>query len=341
MRHHLNTLYVTTQGSYLRAERETLSVCVEDDEKIKIPLHLLEGIVCFGRVGISPYLMHRCAERGIGISLLSERGRFLARIVGPTSGNVLLRREQYRRTDDSLASAEIARGIVAAKIISSRSVLERALRDHPEAGGGDIKKASSSLKSCLRRLKESLPLDVVRGIEGEAAKAYFGVFDILILTADGFIFEKRTRRPPTDPVNAVLSFVYTLLTHDVRSALEAVGLDPQVGYLHRERPGRPSLALDLVEEFRPYIADRLALTLVNRRQIRPAGFEVLETGAVSADEQTRKTILNEYQERKNREIIHPFLNEKTTVGMLPHIQSLLMARFLRGDLEAYPPFFGS
>ncbi len=340
MKQHLNTLYVTTQGAYLSAERETVAVHIDKEEKLRVPLHLLESVVCFGRVSVSPYIMNRCSERGVGITFLTERGRFLARVQGPVSGNVLLRREQYRRADDPIHSAMLARSIVAAKIISSRNTLLRFVRDHQDgAACGPVKSAATSMKNCLKRLDAELPLDVVRGIEGEAARAYFGVFDHLILNSDNSMgFTKRVRRPPTDPVNALLSFLYTLVTHDVRSALEAVGLDPQVGFLHRERPGRPSLALDLVEELRAYVADRLALTLINRRQVGTDGFTTQETGAVEMADETRRTVLTAYQERKEDELTHPVLGEKTTVGMIPHVQALLLARHLRGDMPTYQPF---
>lgn len=342
MRQHLNTLYVTTQGAYLSAERETVVVSVDRTERLRIPLHLLESIVCLGQINMSPFIMNRCTERGIGISFLSERGRFQARVQGPISGNVLLRREQYRRADDLSFSAAISRSIVVAKVISSRNVLLRFLRDYPTAAGRDaVASAAEVMRSCLRRLRVDHPLDVVRGIEGEAARAYFGVFDRLILSQDDALrFYKRVRRPPTDPINALLSFLYTLITHDVRSALEAVGLDPQVGFLHRERPGRPSLALDLVEELRAYVADRLVLTLVNRRQVLASGFVKRETGAVEMSDDTRNCVLAAYQERKEVEILHPYLDERVTIGMIPHLQALLLARHLRGDLDEYPPFHG-
>lgn len=342
MRQHLNTLYVTTQGAYLSAERETVVVSVERTERLRVPLHLLESIVCIGQISMSPFIMNRCTERGIGISFLSERGRFQARIQGPVSGNVLLRREQYRRADDRDLCAAISRSIVAAKIVSSRNVLMRFLRDYPtDTGCAVVKSASDIMRGCLRRLRPALPLDVVRGVEGEAARAYFGVFDHLIRSEDdGLSFRKRIRRPPTDPINALMSFLYTLVTHDVRSALEAVGLDPQVGFLHRERPGRPSLALDLVEELRAYVADRLVLTLVNRRQVSSSGFVKRETGAVEMNDETRNSVLAAYQERKEAEILHPFLGERITIGMIPHLQALLLARHLRGDLDEYPPFHG-
>ena len=340
MKRHHNTIYVTSQGAYLAAERETVVVRIDHEDRLKVPLHLLEGIVCFGNVSLSPFLMGRCSEKGIGVSFLTERGRFLARVQGPVSGNVLLRREQYRRADDLDASAKLARAFVTAKVVTSRSVVQRALRDHPgKAGEPKLRAAERSLALNLADVADPLPLDAVRGVEGDAARTYFGIFDDLIVSDDpGFRFSGRSRRPPTDPINALLSFLYTLLAHDAASALEAVGLDPQVGFLHRDRPGRAGLALDLMEEFRPYLADRLALSLVNRRQVKVKGFETRETGAVWMDDATRKTVLVAYQERKQEEVTHPYLNEKTTVGMLPHLQAQLLARHLRGDLDAYPPF---
>lgn len=340
MKRHHNTLYVTTQGSYLSAEGETMIVRVEGTNKAQIPLHMLEGVVCFGQVSCSPVLMERCSEKGIGISFLTERGRFLARIHGPVSGNVLLRRTQYRNADDAPSSARIARFSVAAKIANSRAVLMRGVRDYPdEPGSAILQKAVDGMARDLGDLQRTQDLDEIRGIEGDAARIYFEAFDHLIVAQkEGFSFRGRTRRPPLDSVNALLSFVYTLLTHDAASALEAVGLDPQVGFLHRDRPGRPGLALDLVEEFRAFLGDRLALSLINRRQVRPEGFVTSETGGVVMDDDTRKSLLVAYQERKQEVIRHPFLKEDVTVGMLVHLQALLLARFLRGDLDAYPAF---
>jgi CRISPR-associated protein Cas1 len=341
MRKHQNTLYVTTQGTYLATEGETVVAKVDKNVKLRVPLHLIEGIVCFGRVSCSPQLMGKCADRDIGISFLTERGRFLARVQGPVSGNVLLRRGQYRRADDLASSADLARAFVSAKITNCRHVIQRALRDH---GDGScelgLKHVVATLARNLAALDQSRSVDSIRGIEGEAARAYFGVFDHLITRPEEvFLFEKRSRRPPANRVNALLSFLYTLLVHDVSSALEAVGLDPQVGFLHRDRPGRPGLALDLMEEFRPLLADRIVLSLINRRQVHPSGFETRETGGVYMDENTRKAVLVAYQERKQEELLHPFLGEKVTLGMLVHLQALLLARYLRGDMDGYPPFF--
>ncbi len=340
MKKHLNTLYVTTQGAYLSKEGETVAVKVDNKIRLRVPIHTIGGIVCFGQVGCSPFLMGFCAERDVSISYLTENGRFLARVQGPVSGNVLLRREQYRRADDPGISADMARAVLTGKLANSRTVLQRALRDHPEKINGDeISSASFKLKSSLRSLQSDHSLDILRGIEGEAAHTYFNVFDHLITSQkEDFTFRDRNRRPPLDEVNCLLSFIYTLLVHDVRSALEAVGLDPQVGFLHKDRPGRPSLALDMMEEFRPFLADRLTLSLINLCQVRKEGFTKTESGAVLMDDETRKVVLVAYQKRKQDKIVHPFLGEKVSVGILFHVQAMLLARYMRGDLDGYPPF---
>lgn len=337
----LNTLFVTTQGAYLCHEGESVLVRVEQETKLRVPIHTLGGIVCFGQVSCSHPLMGLCGERGVAISYLSERGQFFARVHGPVSGNVLLRREQYRRADDPAATASLARSIVIGKIANARTVLQRAVRDHAEKGGADeLEKAVLRLGVLLEDLKKEMPVESLRGKEGEAANTYFSVFNHLITAQkEDFAFAVRSRRPPLDNINALLSFLYTLLVHDAEAALEGVGLDPQVGYLHAMRPGRPSLALDLMEEFRPFLADRLALSLVNLRQVQGKGFTKSESGAVLMDDETRKTVLIAYQKRKQEEILHPFIEEDVSIGLLFHVQALLMARHLRGDLDAYPPFF--
>ena len=340
MTHHLNTLFVTTQGAYLAREGEALLVRVEKQTKLRVPIHTLGGVVCFGRVGLSPSLMGLCGERGVCISMLNEHGRFLARIHGFTSGNVLLRREQYRRADSPDDSAAIARAIVAAKVANCRSVLLRGLRDYPDlAGSAALRSATDRMALGLADLAQHKTLDQVRGLEGEAGNLYFSVFDHLITAQkESFVFRGRSRRPPLDNVNALLSFLYAMLAHDARSACEAAGLDPAVGFLHRDRPGRPGLALDLMEEFRAYLADRLVLSLINRRQVGPDGFKTSEGGAVTMDDATRKAVLVAYQNRKKEQVVHPFLGEKVSVGLLVHLQARLLARHLRGDLDAYPPF---
>jgi len=344
MRHLLNTLYVTTQGAYLSREGETVLVRVDQEAKLRVPIHTLGGIVCFGQVSCSPPLMALCGERNVAISFLSEHGKFYARVQGPVSGNVLLRREQYRRADSEAFSAKIAQSVVVAKIANCRTVILRAIRDHaenpqvPALEAAGVRLARLLDDPALRG--QPVALDAVRGLEGDAARTYFEVFDHLITAQkEDFFFRERSRRPPLDNLNALLSFFYTLLVHDVTAALETVGLDPAVGYLHRDRPGRPSLALDLMEEFRPVLADRLALSLVNRQQIRGKGFKKTETGAVLMDDATRKEVLVAYQKRKQEEIQHPFLGEKVEVGLLPYVQAMLLARYLRGDLDGYPPFF--
>ncbi len=341
MKRLLNTLYVMTDGAYLRRDGETVVVRVDGETKLRLPLHGLDGIVCIGRVACSAPLMAACARRNITISFFSSNGRFWARVQGPVSGNVLLRREQYRVADDLDRAAEIARAVVLAKIANSRTVLLRALRDHPDAqGASQLAEAADHLAHILAALSSPTSLSIIRGCEGEAATAYFEVFDHLIVAQkDAFKFSRRTRRPPLDRMNALLSFLYAILAHDAASALEGVGLDPAVGFLHRDRPGRPGLALDLMEEFRPMLADRLALSLVNRQQIRPDGFQRTETGAVLMDDETRKEVIRAYQTRKQEEIHHPFLDEKVPIGLLLHIQAQLLARHLRGDLDAYPAFF--
>ena len=340
----LNTLYVTTQGAYLSKEGETVAVKIDGKVRLHLPVHTLGGIVCFGQISCSPKLMGFCAERNVAISFLTEYGRFLAKVEGPVSGNVLLRRQQYRWADDKEISAAMAKSFLMGKIYNGRKVIQRAIRDHGGKiqGAETLEKESGRLKDALRRLQREESLDVLRGIEGEAANSYFNVFDKLILSQKSdFVFKGRNRRPPMDRVNCILSFLYMLVLHDVRSALETIGLDPQVGFLHRDRPGRPSLALDIMEEFRPIIADRLCLSLINLGQIKKDGFNITQTGAVLLDEETRKILLVAYQNRKQDEIIHPFLNEKVPIGLLFHIQAQLLARHIRGDLDGYPPFLWS
>lgn len=345
MKQHLNTLFVMTQGAYLRKEGEALAVKIEGKTALRVPLHHLGGICCFGQVGVSPRLMGRCADAGIAISFLSVNGRLLARVTGFTPGNVLLRREQYRRADvvDPSAAdgcASVAQPIIVAKLLNSRSVLMRGVRDYPDAGGrADLERAVSLLAVKVAEARRVVDVDVLRGIEGDAAGAYFGVFGHLITRPEPeWTFDGRNRRPPRDAMNALLSFLYTLLLHDTRSALESAGLDSQVGFLHRDRPGRASLALDVMEEFRAYLCDRLALSLVNRMQVRAEDFERTPVGGVVMTDRARKTVLASYQKRKLDEIMHPFMGEKVSVGLLVHLQARLLARFLRGDHDAYPAF---
>ena len=340
MKQLLNTLYVTTQGAYLAREGDTVVVRVEKKVALRVPIHTLFSVVCFGRVAASPALMGLCAERGVALAYFTMNGRFLARVQGPVSGNVLLRREQYRRSEDETSAAEVARSVVIAKVANCRTVLLRAAREKPDGeASSELDAAALRLGRLIEELQKPKPLDTVRGHEGDAARVYFEVFDHLITESkEAFFFRGRSRRPPLDNLNALLSFLYTLLTHDVAAALEGVGLDPAVGYLHRDRPGRPSLALDLVEELRPVIADRLAVSLVNRRQVKPEGFHKTETGAVEMDDGTRKEVLVAYQKRKQEEIVHPFLKERVAFGIVPHTQAMLLARHLRQELDGYPSF---
>lgn len=341
MRKLLNTLFVSSQGSYLHKEGETIVVEREQQKVLQLPIHTIGGLVCFGNVLCSPFLLGFCAEHDIAVSFLSEYGKFLAAVRGPVSGNVLLRRQQYRMADDDATSTVIARNIVRGKLANSRIVMNRVIRDHEsKVDIASIKGASATIDRLIDQLDIANDLDTVRGIEGLSAAEYFAVFDHLIVDQkEDFKFKDRNRRPPLDPVNALLSFIYTLLAHDIRSALETVGLDPAVGFLHRDRPGRPSLALDLMEEFRPVIADRLVLSMINRRQIVAKGFKKAENGAIVMDDDTRKTVLIEYQHRKQDEIFHQYIGEKIPVGLLYFVQANLLARYVRGDIDGYPPYF--
>jgi CRISPR-associated protein Cas1 len=341
MQRHLNTLYATTDGAWLHQDGSNIVVEVEREVRARVPLHMLQSVVCIGRVLVSPQLLGFCAENGVSVCYLSPNGKFLARVEGPVSGNVLLRREQYRRTDDPGRCAGIVRNLLIGKVYNQRAVLARGWRDYGNdlADGQAFQDASKRLKRVMRDLQSANDVDYLRGLEGEAAAAYFGVLGQLVrVTQPVFRFAGRNRRPPRDAINALLSLIYTLLTHDCRSALETVGLDPAVGFLHRDRPGRPSLALDIVEEFRPLLADRLALSLVNRLQVGVEDFRQLDNGAVLLKEESRKVVISAYQERKREEVMHPFLNEKIAIGLLVHVQAQLLARCLRGDLDGYPPF---
>ncbi len=336
----LNTLFVTTQGAYLSKEGNSVIVSVKRETKLRVPIIGLGSIVCFGNVLCSPFLLGFCCENDVTISFMSERGRFLARVDGPISGNVLLRREQYRKADDPGKSAEIARSIVVGKVANCRKVIQRAIRDHGDKyDGKKLNQMAARIGQHIRKLRQQLALDEIRGIEGDASRSYFSVFDSLITSQkEDFKFRFRNRRPPKDNTNCLLSFIYTILLHDVRSALETVGLDPQVGFLHSDRPGRPSLALDMMEEFRAPFADRLALSLINRQQVRKEGFIQSRAGGIRMTDETRKTLLIAYQKRKQDTIAHPFLGEQMQIGLLFHIQALLLARFMRGDIDGYPPF---
>jgi len=336
----LNTLFVQTQGAYLRLDHETVVMEVENETARQMPLHPLASIVVIGNVMVSPHLMARCSQDGRSLVFLDRRGRFQFRIQGPVSGNVLLRRAQHAALDDPRTALTIAKNITAGKIQNCRQVLLRGARESPEdQQANELSKAASALAGSLLRLKEASNLDEARGIEGMSASVYFEAFPSLLrLDNSSLEFKGRTRRPPRDPVNAVLSFLYTLLRFDCSSALEGVGLDPQVGFLHSLRPGRPALALDLMEELRPVLADRLALTLINRRQLGKDDFEFRSGGSVFLNEKGRKTVIPAWQDRKHEEVNHRVLKKKVPWGLIPHVQAQLLARYLRGDMEEYMPF---
>lgn len=330
-----NSLYINTQGAYLHKERETLVIEINKQKAAQLPIHGIGGIFCFGNVLVSPYVLGFCGENAVNLAFFTEYGRFLARIQGKQSGNVLLRRTQYKVADENAVA--IARNIVAAKIQAQKQVLQRQQRNHGVQSG--LTQQITALNHILDTLKVTLDLDKIRGYEGDAASRYFSVFQMLLTdSASGFNFSGRMRRPPTDAVNALLSFLYSILANDISAALQGVGLDPQVGFLHQERPGRDSLALDILEEFRAFIADRLVLTLLNRKQLKPTDFKTEASGAVMLSDDARKVVLQEYQARKQQKVRHLFLDEEVEIGLLPHVQALLLARHLRGDLADYPPF---
>ncbi|GAB6178762.1 type I-C CRISPR-associated endonuclease Cas1c [Desulfotomaculum defluvii] len=341
MRKLLNTLYVTMPDAYLARDGENVLIKIENEIKFRVPVHNLEGIVCFGFAGASPGLMHLCCERGVALSFLTGYGKFMGRVTGRVSGNILLRKNQYRWAENDLITIRLAKHFIAAKIINSRAVLHRAVRDHPHTVDTMLlTNIMKSMANMVKQLEKAKDLQIIRGLEGQAANLYFSGFNQLILTQkDSFCMTGRNRRPPLDRINALLSFLYTLLTHEVVAALESIGLDPQAGFLHRDRPGRASLALDVMEELRPHFADRLAITLINRNQINSDGFVIKENGAVVMDDKTRKEVLIAWQKRKQEEIIHPYLDEKVSLGLVPYIQAMLLARHVRGDIEDYPPFF--
>lgn len=339
----LNALYVTTPDAYLTLEGETIALQQEGKTRMQIPLLTLENIFCFTYIGASPKLLSACAERSIGFCFLSPSGRFLARVSGPESGNVLLRKKQYLLSENQEQATMLAKWFLLGKVYNSRKVVERALRDHAMIiDKNELTLVSQALHEYMKSVEQSQTVAELMGIEGVSAKSYFSIFDSLILQQkQDFFFTGRSRRPPMDNVNSLLSFCYTLLTHEVASALEGVGLDPYVGYLHADRPGRPSLALDLMEELRPVFVDRFVLSIINRRQVNGRGFVQKEGGGVIMEDETRKDVLKFWQQRKKDEIVHPFLKERILFGLVPHVQALLLARYLRGDLDAYPPYFWS
>ncbi len=340
MRKLLNSLYITTPNSYISKDGENIVIKVGEEERFRIPVHNVENIVSFGYTGASPALIGMCTERNVGLSFLTEHGRFQGRISGAVRGNVLLRRQQYRWADNQEKSIQIARLFIAGKITNSRSVLQRALRDHSNVNNEkDLNAAIELLNIRQKQALHAENADKLRGIEGDAANCYFGVFNHMIVSQKSdFILNGRNRRPPKDNINALLSFVYTLLAHEIQSALETVGLDPFVGFLHVDRPGRPSLALDMMEEFRSYLADRIVLTLINRIQVNAKGFVDRGEAGIIMTDATRKEVLTAWQKRKQEEIQHPFLKESIPIGLLPYAQALLMARFIRGDIDNYPVF---
>ncbi len=344
MKQHLNTLYVTREGTWLSLDGESVAVSLRGQRLIRVPLRNLEAIQTFGwDIAASPQLMAHCAKVGVRIAFCNPHGKLLCNVTGFTPGNVLLRRQQYRMADDAAASLAVAREMVAAKILNARCVLQRGLRDRAESSLPELLRleAQEAVRDMGRSVQRARQVDSAAGllgVEGAAAERYFCAFPCL-LTAEGFCFDHRNRRPPKDPVNALLSFAYALLSSDCKSALEAVGLDSAVGFYHRDRPGRPGLALDLMEELRAPLADRLALTLLNRRQLSESDFTEDEGGGVRLSDDARRTVLTHWQERKKETLIHPFLQEKITLGMLPHIQARLLAQHVRGALDAYPPMF--
>ena len=340
MRQLLNTLFVTSEDIYLSLDGENVVANRDRQELARYPLHTLAGIVSFSYAGASPALMGACAKREVSLAFCTPRGRFLARVTGEASGNVLLRRTQYRIADDPGPCCRLARNMVFGKVYNARWSLERTRRDHGlRVDGQRLADASAQLRQLLPQIRSETALDSLRGLEGAAATVYFGVLDQLILGEKPlFSFQGRSRRPPMDPINALLAFAYSLLANDCAAALESVGLDSYVGFLHRDRPGRVSLALDLMEELRPCMADRFVLTLVNNRVVGEGDFDRRENGAVFLNDAGRRTFLNHWQQRKRETLTHPYLREKVSWGLIPYVQALLLARHLRGDLEEYPPF---
>lgn len=340
MKHLLNTLFVTSEDIYLSLDGENVVASRGKSEVARYPLHTLSGIICFTYPGASPTLMGACAQRGISLSFCTPRGKFLARVSGESSGNILLRRMQYRVADDPLQSCRISRSMIFGKLHNARWSIERTRRDHKlRLEEERFTSASKTLKNLLLAVLQENSSDSLRGLEGAGAAAYFTVLDDMILNQkETFFFRGRSRRPPLDPFNAMLSFSYSLLSHDCASALESVGLDSYAGFLHRDRPGRASLALDLMEELRPCMADRFVLTLVNNRMIKSEDFQKSEGGAVYLTENARRTFLKSWQEKKRETLTHPYLEEKVFWGLVPYFQALLLARYLRGDLDEYPPF---
>lgn len=343
MRKLLNTLYITNPDAYLSKDGENIVVKVKDEEIGRRPIHILEGVVCFNFNGMSPALMRLCSQHGVTVSFLSQYGNFLGKVQGEVNGNVLLRRTQYRIADDKEKSLNISRNFIIGKVVNGRKVINRALRDHGDVVNNDLLLAiQEKMNNSIDKIRNCSTEDELRGIEGEISRAYFQGFNEMILQQkDNFFFIERSRRPPRDNLNALLSYAYTLITYEMGSALETVGLDPYVGFFHTDRPGRVSLALDMIEELRAYIADRFVLSLINRKQINEDGFVSKENGGILMKDETKKIFLSAWQKRKQEIIVHPFIQEKIEFGLIPYVQACLMARFIRGDLEEYPPFFVS
>ena len=340
MRKLLNTLFILSEETYLSLDGENIVILAENSEKRRFPLHMLENIMCFSYKGASPALMGACAERKIGLSFFSPNGKFLAGVHGKEYGNVLLRKQQYRISDDKEQGLQYAKNMMIGKVYNSRWTLERTARDHKERVDYEsIRKVSAELQEGLLKIRTVENIDQLRGIEGELASRYFSVFDELILNQkDDFIFQTRNRRPPMDRVNALLSFVYAVVERECANALRSVGLDPFVGFMHTDRPGRESMALDIMEEFRSILCDRFVLTLINTKTVRKDSFMKGDDGAVLLNDKGRKIFFNNWQNRKRELITHPFLKEKMEWGLVPYIQALLLARTIRGDIEEYPPF---
>lgn len=337
----LNTLYVMTPHAYAHLENATVRIDVEREKRLQVPLHHLSGLVAFGNVMVSPALMHRLADEGKSLVLLDEHGRFKARLEGPVSGNILLRQAQHRAAEAPPITLELARACVAGKLRNSRTNLQRGARESSAPDEAtQLTRAAGNLAASLRAAADAASLDELRGVEGEAARGYFAALNLVVKpqARAAFALDGRSRRPPLDRFNALLSFLYSMLMNDCRSALETVGLDPQLGYLHAVRPGRAALALDLQEEFRSILADRLALTLINRGQLGADDFEVREGGAVMLGEKGRRVVVTAWQERKQEEITHPLLETKLPIGLLPLIQARFLARAIRGEMEGYLPY---
>jgi len=336
----LNTLFINQPDVYLSLDGDNIVLLKEQEQLGRLPLHNLESISAFGYTGASPALMGYCAERNISLVFFTMNGRFLARVIGQSRGNVVLRKKQYRVSDDEMVSAKVARNFIVGKIFNNKWVLERMTRDYPlRVNVSEFKEVSKYLSSIILDVRKCEDLERLRGLEGQAAISYNKLFDQMILQQkDHFYFRGRSRRPPLDNVNAMLSFTYTLLANDVASALEGVGLDAYVGFLHRDRPGRVSLALDLMEELRGVYADRFVLSLINKKVVTKEDFLKKENGAVIMSDDARKKFLAAWQTRKQDKITHPYLGEKISWGLVPHAQALLLARYLRNDLDEYPPF---